>query len=240
MPVIRLLLPVALLLALAACSGDPAPAPPADDAGAPPADAPADTTTADVAAPSTPADSASIESLVHDDDTLATLQQRLGPGEAVPEVLPGAEGETMSGWTLFPKDATRRLSVYLDEGGEHPLMLLAGREATAWTRADGVRVGMTSQELARLNGGPFGFMGFDWDYGGVVTDWRGGRLAPDGASAGPVTLCPPESREGQAPGDYPVGDSEFGSDDPRLLVTPARVCEFGINIDPPKTAAAGH
>ena len=118
------------------------------------------------------------------------------------------------------------------------LMLLAGQEAVAWTRADGVRIGMSSQELAQLNGGAYGFMGFDWDYGGVVTDWRGGRLAPDGASAGPVTLCPRDAGVGQEPTEYPVGDSEFRSDDARLLVNPAWVCEFGVNIDPPADAPA--
>lgn len=245
MPVIRPLLPAVLLFGLAACSGDPAP--PATDAADATATQPADgadpstdaTTEVPVAPEAEPADTPRIDDLVRADDTLATLQQRLGADTAVPEILPGAEGETMSGWTLFPADATRKLSVYLDESGEHPLMLMAGQDATGWTRSDGVRIGMTSQELAQLNGGPFGFMGFDWDYGGVVTDWRGGHLAPDGASAGPVTLCLPEPVEGEPLGDYPVGDNEFGSDDPRLLLKPARVCEFGVNIDPPQPARAG-
>ena len=92
---------------------------------------------------------------------------------------------------------------------------------------------MTSGELAALNGGPFGFMGFDWDYGGAVTDWRDGRLAPDGASAGPVTLCPGTAADGEPLEDYPLGDQEFSSDDPRLAAHPAVVCEFGVNIDPP-------
>lgn len=231
MRVLRLL-PLLLVLATGACSRDPVP--PADegavnDAASAPADA--------VEPPAIEAP-ARIEDLVRADDTLASAQARLGADAVVAETLPGAESETVSGWTLFPTEPLRRLSVYLDEGGEHPMMVLAGQEATAWTRADGVRIGMSSQALAQLNGGAYGFMGFDWDYGGVVTDWRGGRLAPEGSSAGPVTLCPPEMAEGED-ADYPVGDQEFSSDDARLLVKPAHVCEFGVNIDPPAPAPAG-
>lgn len=244
----RSLLPLLLMLsAVGACSRDPAPAEPAADPAADAAGAGRDVAHAepdaagvakadgtDDAAASAPA----LADLVHADDTLASAQARLGAAVVVPEHLVGAEAETVSGWTLYPGDPTRTLSVYLDETGEHPLMLLAGQTATAWTRADGVRIGLSSQELAQLNGGPYAFMGFDWDYGGVVTDWLGGHLAPDGASAGPVTLCPPAAaEEGGEPPDYPVGDSEFRSDDARLLTNPATVCEFGVNIDPPAVPA---
>ena len=230
----RLLLALLLIAMGPACSRDTPTGTPVDG------DAPdaAVATPPATASPATPAPDAPdaptrIEDLVRFDDTLAAVQARLGAGEVVAAMLPCAEGETTAGWTLFPADPSRRLSVYLDEAGVHPLMLLAGQEAVAWTRADGVRIGLSSQALAQLNGGPYGFMGFDWDYGGVVTDWRGGRLAPDGASAGPVTLCPRAAGLGEEPADYPVGDSEFGSDDARLLVNPAWVCEFGVNIDPP-------
>lgn len=238
MRVSRSLSSLLLLLAIVACSRDRADDTPAPADGA----APAATSTADgpardaPAVPAAPAAPPRIEDLVRADDTLATAQARLGADAVVPEHLPGAESESVSGWTLFPDDPARRLSVYLDESGENPMLVLAGREATAWTRADGVRIGLTSQELAQLNGGPFGFMGFEWDYGGVVTDWREGRLAPDGASAGPVTLCPPEAKDGE-PLDYPMGDQEYRSDDARLLMHPATVCEFGVNIDPPAPAA---
>jgi hypothetical protein len=104
-----------------------------------------------------------------------------------------------------------------------------------WARADGVRLGLTSTELQAKNGRPFKFLGFEWDYGGAISDWRGGTLAPDGVSRGPVVLCPPDPY----PDDYPAGDSEFPSDDPRMLARPAAVCEFGVNLDFAAPAAAG-
>jgi len=50
-----------------------------------------------------------------------------------------------------------------------------------WTEAGtGVRVGTSLGELNRLNGRAFEFSGFDWDfdwdYGGYVSDWKGGKL----------------------------------------------------------------
>lgn len=234
------------LLLLVGCAPDREP--PADAVAPPAAGAAAAQARADAPRPDTPADDAqgapddappALDDLVRADDTLQTLRERLGADAVVAGELPGAEGETAEGWTLFPDDPSRRLSVYLDHTGTSPLLLVAGEDATAWTRADGVRIGMSSQALAQLNGGPYGFMGFGWDYGGVVTDWRGGRLAPDGASAGPVRLCPPPGPDGTEPADYPLGDGEFGSDDARLLVNPAVVCEFGLNIDPPAADSAG-
>jgi hypothetical protein len=177
--------------------------------------------------------SPTIETLVSRSDTLASLQARLGAENAQPHTLDAGEGETVSGWVLFPGDPTRKLEVYLDESGEHPDTLVAWDKSTHWTRADDVRVGMTTAELQALNGKAFGFLGFDWDYGGTVSDWRGGRLDPGATPHGSVTLCPPDN----SPEDYPVGDSEFESDDARLRDAMPTVCEFSVLL--PKPAASG-
>ena len=42
--------------------------------------------------------------------------------------------------------------------------------------------------------------------------------------------------ERAVPPDHPDSNYALAS---KLLLTPARVCEFGVNIDPPKTATAG-
>ena len=105
--------------------------------------------------------SPTIETLVSRSDTLASLQARLGAENAQPHTLDAGEGETVSGWVLFPGDPTRKLEVYLDESGEHPDTLVAWDKSTHWTRADDVRVGMTTAELQALNGKAFGFLGFD-------------------------------------------------------------------------------
>lgn len=219
---LRLFTLLLIVLSLAACRepGDAAPAAPSTAK-----DAPA-TPSAAEAPPSAIEAVPALESLLRPDDTLVTARARLGAAQVVEEELPGAEGETSSGWRLYPDDAERSIEVWLNEAGRPQALFVRGTKSI-WTRADGVRLGMTSTDLQAKNGRPFKFFGFEWDYGGAISDWRGGALAPDGVSRGPVVLCPPDPY----PDGYPAGDSEFPSDDPRVVARPAAVCEFGVNLD---------
>ncbi len=233
---LRPMLLLCLVTVVAGCKGgDAPPMVAADPPPAPAATAPAASAGA-TAAPPAPAvaaetdgretDDRDIHALLRPDDTLASLQARLGAANAVAREIAGAEGETLPGWVLYPDDPTRIVEVFLDEAGTHPAMLRVDAAQSVWRRADGIRIGLTSRELQTMNGRPFAFSGFDWDYGGAVTDWRGGRLDPKGAPRGGLTLCPPES-----PGEgYPSGDALFSSDDPRMLAQPAHVCEFMVPI----------
>lgn len=170
-----------------------------------------------------------IETLVRADDTLASLQERLGAANAVAQTLPGAEGEEISGWVLYPDDPTRKIEVYLDESGEHPDTLMVQSTATHWVLPNGLRVGLDTKALQALNGKPFKFYGFEWDYGGTIVNWNGGKLDPGKGPHGGATLCLPEN----VPADYPIGDAEYSSDDPRLATAPATLCEFGVRVAAP-------
>lgn len=222
---LRLLTLLLACLSLAACreSGDAATAAPptAPEASAAPA-----AKAAPEAPPSAVETVPALESLLRPDDTLASVQARLGAAQVVAEELDGAEGETSPGWRLYPDDPERSIEVWLNESGRPQVLFVRGPKSI-WVRADGVRLGMTSTDLQAKNGRPFKFLGFEWDYGGAISDWRGGALAVDGTTRGPVMLCPPDPH----PEDYPVGDSEFPSDDPRVVSNPAVVCEFGVNLD---------
>lgn len=163
-------------------------------------------------------------------DTFETLGARYGAAAIARETLHGAEGAEAPGWVLFATDPARRVEVHLDEAAKHPAALYV-RKPSTWTRADGVRTGLTTIELERLNGRPFEFAGFGWDYGGVVTDWQGGTLSHDGRFVGPVTLCEPSN----PPDDYPAGDGDFMSDLPIVRKLPPTVCEIGIDLSQPTT-----
>ena len=224
-------LPVlALAAALAACSGPSADAP---QATAPEPSAASATQTAptpsapEVVVPATAkAEMPAIETLLAPNDTLATAKARLGDANVREQEIAGAEGETFTGWVLYPDDPTRTAEVFLDDANTHPALLRIGTSESRWKRADGIRMGLTSVELQTMNGGPFAFYGFEWDYGGAISDFRGGRLDTKGAPGGSLTLCPPRD-----PGeDYPSGDGTFSSDDPRMLAKPAVVCEFTVPI----------
>lgn len=160
------------------------------------------------------------------DDTFETLLARHGAGSLVRETLPGAEGSEIDGWVLFGSDPARRIEIVPDESARHPRLLIV-REGSTWRRADGVRIGLDTRALERLNGRPFEFTGFDWDYGGLVMDWKGGRLSGEGTMVGPVRLCASDTR----PDDYPIGDGEFLSSLPVMQRHPAIVCEVGVALD---------
>ncbi|AXK72310.1 hypothetical protein DWG18_08450 [Lysobacter sp. TY2-98] len=166
-----------------------------------------------------------LEDIVSSADTFDTLRVRYGDAAVARKTFHGAEGAQATGWVLFANEPARRIDIWLDEAGRHPAPL-AVHPGSTWRRADGVRIGLTSVELEALNGRPFVFAGFGWDYGGAVSDWQGGRLAQDSPFVGPVILCEPAN----PPEDYPSGDSEFRSDLPVVRKRPPTVCEFGLDL----------
>ena len=149
------------------------------------------------------------------DTGIAQLESRFGKDNVRIGDVPGAEGETSRGAILFPDDPARRAYVYFqDEDKLSGLQLVRVVDASSrWRLASGVRVGMPLSELVALNGKPIRFYGFDWDYGGTITDWRGGALQPaqgkDAIFLG-IRLNHLEDAPDHA---YPIGEGEFSSDD---------------------------
>jgi hypothetical protein len=151
------------------------------------------------------------------DTTLQELQQRYGAGNVKVQDIPGAEGESFRGVMLFPDDPARRATLYFeDEKNLRGLGMVSVDEASSqWKLASGIGIGTSLAEVQEKNGKPFTFSGFDWDYGGTIRDWKGGKLQPaaDNAVSERMQLRMPESGVGDK--DYPMGDSGFSSDDPR-------------------------
>ncbi len=173
-----------------------------------------------------------LEDVATSADTYDTLRVRYGDAALARETFHGAEGAEAPGWVLFPDEPARRIEVWLNDAGDHP-SALAIRGASTWQRADGVRIGLTTLQLEKLNRRAFEFAGFGWDYGGVVTDWKGGTLAHDGRFAGPVTLCEPAN----PPEGYPTGDGAFMSDSAVVRKQPPTVCEFGVDLSDASSAS---
>jgi hypothetical protein len=130
--------------------------------------------------------------------------------------VPGAEGEMFHGVILFRKEPTRTAYVYFqDEKTLTGLSLVrVFGPVSQWKLDNGIAIGTPLSEVLRRNGKPIRFYGLDWDYGGTITEWNGGKLAP--RDDDPVRLAIHlGAREGAAARSYPMGDSEFSSDDPR-------------------------
>lgn len=150
--------------------------------------------------------------------------------------VPGPEGTTAQGVTLFANDPARRAHLYFQEETTGTrLTLVSVKDRTSrWSLDSGVRIGMPLSQLLALNGKPVKLMGFDWDYGGFVIDWNRGRLAQhsgDTVRRG-VRLDTRPTDAGHPAGSYPMGDGEFSSDDPRYprLGDIAEVGEISVSF----------
>lgn len=218
------LIPALWLLALGACSEPPPPAPPPPappPAPAAPAIAEADLYTLTVGGSGFRAEGG-----------IAGLKKRFGDAAVRVENVPLGEGAEEPGAVLFGDDPTRRAVVYFVDGKvDGPLSAIYVREIESrWRGPLGLRVGMSSAELQQLNGRPFRFLGFEWDYGGYVSHWSGGVL--ENAVLAPGRIAVRLSAPSDAPEDYPRGDADFTSDVPTLVATPAIVSEFGLTFGP--------
>jgi hypothetical protein len=151
------------------------------------------------------------------DTTLPDLQRRFGASNVKAQEIPGAEGESFRGVLLFSDDPTRRATIYFQD--QQNLLGLAmvsiDEDRSQWRLASGIGIGTPLSEVRRINGKPFTFSGFDWDYGGTIIDWHGGKLGPasDGAVFARIQLRMPQGDAGH--NAYPQGDSQFSSDDRR-------------------------
>jgi hypothetical protein len=176
------------------------------------------------------------------DMDLAALRRRYGADAVVEQAVPLGEGQTEPGAVIHPDDPTRRAFVYFIDGNTGAaITAIHIRDAgSRWSGPMGLRLGMTSLDLERLNGKPFRFLGFDWDYGGYVSNWTDGALSTALLAPGQLSirLSPPELTEGvELPDGYPRGDAEFTSDIPPVREQPPVVTEMGLGFVPAGAAS---
>lgn len=149
--------------------------------------------------------------------TLAQLQARYGAGNVHKQTLDGPEGMHYDAFVLFPDDPTLRvvLEVFEDNGVQTIASIRIEGTTSHWHDGNGLRPGLTLAELVARNGKPISFSGLNWDYGGTVQDWNGGKLAPsDDLVVYPTLILGPRPGLGESV-QVPSGDQSFRSDDPR-------------------------
>jgi hypothetical protein len=85
------------------------------------------------------------------------------------------EDGLVEGTVIFPQQEARNIEIIWKnkKARNQPLSVTFRR---AWRTQEGVGVGTTLAEVEKINGRPFRLSGFDWDFGGTVTDWHGGKL----------------------------------------------------------------
>lgn len=145
-----------------------------------------------------------------------------------------AEGNEEPGSILFPNDEKRRVEiVWKDKKQRRRPEWIRIPMGSRWTTFAGIRNRMSLAEIEKVNGRAFTLYGFDWDYGGNVTDWRGGKIAKLGAPCRlqirfdrtiPETMTPAQ----QKAADATAGETELASSSTDLRRFPTYVNEIVI------------
>lgn len=154
------------------------------------------------------------------DTTPDELRKRYGAAHVRLGKVPGAEGEQFPGVILFPDDPSRRAYLYFQNDQTLQglsLVRVLDRESK-WTLDNGLRMGLPLAEMVALNGKPISFYGLEWDYGGTIVDYHGGKLdARKDEQVGRSASLGLRDNGGQGipDGKTPVGEGTYSSDDPR-------------------------
>ena len=134
------------------------------------------------------------------------------------------EGESQPGIAVFP-NSPNELEIVWDIAGAtgNPEFIRISQDSADWHTVQGVAVGTSLEELQQINGRPFQLYGFGWDYGGLVNDWKGGKL-----NSHLIIALQPEDWE--QVGTKVSGDRTFYSDDPQILALRARVASIVVTF----------
>jgi hypothetical protein len=135
------------------------------------------------------------------------------------------QGVKVGATVLFPKDPRRRLEVWWSSPNRTGTYLIDIAGKSIWTGPEGLRLGLTLQQLEKLNHKPFKLKGFGADNLATVSDWNGGALAslPGGCKAG-VTV---HTAKADAATALPAAD-QYSSDDPAMRALKPTVSEILI------------
>ncbi len=134
--------------------------------------------------------------------------------------IPSAEGEEIDGANLFA-NTDRELEIVWDPDNAKKKVVFDIRIiGKAWKFENGLKSGMTVEEVEKINGKPFKIAGFSWDYGGYA-NFEGGKLAAKVS----VRFSPTTD---EVP-DYLQGDKQLASTDKKLRAVKPVVDE-GISV----------
>lgn len=206
-------------------ANDPEPNP-----NAAPARKPAARSAARPAGPRVPGDVIRCDGPFAKDTTHEKIVAAFGEKNVTFTQVDAAEGTKADATVIFPNDAAKRIEVlwHDEEARQKPASIVLGGKSTR--RLDkGLRIGASLEEVQRMNGKPFKLMGFDWTYGGTVSDWNGGALAN---VAGGCRLGVRFKADGMTPWTVRskvLGESEFESTDPNMRGSKPKVFDLFLS-----------
>ena len=136
------------------------------------------------------------------------------------------EGETEMGTGLFLDDETKTVRIlWIDpENKAKPATVELTGTKSVWKTAEGISLGTPLTKVQEINGKPFKLYGFEWDYGGSLSEGNNGHimgLPHEDPEKGfqPVFFGLTFQPDYDAKPDFPqekysqvAGDTEFSSD----------------------------
>lgn len=147
------------------------------------------------------------------------LNANFGAKNIKQEKITLAEGEERPGTVIYPDKPKWRASVVWKNAKKRDSaeLIIVSDKPSSWRVSNGITTGTTLLELEKMNGKPFKFSGFDWDMGGNVVSWNGGKLEKElksksGKVSIGVQLAPPA---GKTTPNGLSGDQDILSSDPR-------------------------
>lgn len=140
---------------------------------------------------------------IRPDDTFASLKKTFGAQNVRVEQVDGAEGETIEATVIFPDDPAARIEVFFDDAKRIDNVTVRDDSRVS---IEGLALGQDVASVEARNKKPFTVLGFGWDMGGNVSDWKDGALGtfPNGCSVsvrfGPADDAPEKTLD-QISGD---------------------------------------
>lgn len=114
--------------------------------------------------------------------TEAELKDIFGEENVVRSKIHIGEGSFLNGTTIY-KGTRNEIELVWSGSYEPPIeRVIINGEGARWQSNTGVKIGTSLKKLNEINGKPFVFYGFGWDYGGSVLSWEGGALDSAGAT----------------------------------------------------------
>lgn len=161
------------------------------------------------------------------DTTHSRLVDVFGLRNVSRETVFGVEDLEFPGSVLFGNDVARRIEIiWEDEKAQKPASLHF--KGNAWSAPAELRIGGSMDKVEAANGKPFILYGFEWDYGGLVENWKDGALArlPGGCRL-TITFQPDQTSSEDAL-IKAAGNSTFSSGAPEIRAVKPRIKEIGF------------
>lgn len=163
--------------------------------------------------------------LITANTTEAQLEQLYGAENLKMQRIVVAEGEEQAGVILFP-DTDKEIEIIWQMASSEgkPAFIRISKDSTVWKTEEGITIGSSLEALEKANGKPFEFYGFEWDYGGLVTNWNGGNFNSNII----VALVPQRFNVLK---ENMLGEIPLSSADPEIRALNARVGSIVITFD---------